>query len=360
MIRSATRSHSIAPEWLLWGFLILITAAELITSLVQPQAGLMLHAILLVGLLVYGASGEITGVRRLALALTLAPLIRVLSLSLPLIRFPQAAWYPIVAIPLLLSTWVIIRLLGVSRSDLGLQLGALPLQLMLMVGGFGLGAAEYYILRPAPLLTTYSWEGVILPALSLIIFTGFTEEIIFRGLLQSVARLALGRWALFYVALLFAVLHIGYLSLLDVLFVFAVGMLFGEIVRRGGSIVGVTLAHGITNVTLFLVMPYITQHPTSDLAVSAPWAIWGCTGIALIGMNFMISQSIIKRIANPMQPSNQLLITRRSQGLTYTDLAARTGLPARLLAEIEHGLRMPHTDQLVAIHQALGLTMTPA
>ena len=43
-----------------------------------------------------------------ALALTLAPLIRVLSLSLPLFRFPQAAWYPIVAIPLLLAAWVII------------------------------------------------------------------------------------------------------------------------------------------------------------------------------------------------------------------------------------------------------------
>ena len=70
--------------------------------------------------------------------------------------------------------------------------------------------------------------------------------------------------------------------LLDVLFVFAVGILFGEIVRRGGSILGVTLAHGITNVTLFLVMPYVAQHPTSDLAMSAPWAIWGCTGIALI------------------------------------------------------------------------------
>jgi uncharacterized protein len=355
MVGARQRARTIDSVWLLWGFLGLVTAAELVTSIVQPQAGLVMHAILLVGLLLYGASDDMHGSRRLALALTLAPLIRVLSLSLPLFRFPQVAWYPIVAVPLLLSTVVIIRLLGLSRKDLGLQLGKLPLQLMIVGGGLGLGAAEYYILQPAPLLNTYSWETLVLPALSLVIFTGFTEELIFRGLLQHVARPTLGRWALLYVALLFAVLHIGYLSVLDVLFVFAVGMLFGEIVRRGGSILGVTLAHGLTNVTLFLIMPYLNANPTSDVAIGAPWVIWGATAVALLAINFMIMQGAAQRISNPVQPVNQLLTTRRSQGLNYTDLAARTGLSVRLLAEIEHGLRLPQGDQLATIHQALGL-----
>ena len=47
--------------------------------------------------------GRAEGERKLALALTLAPLIRILSLALPLARFPQAAWYPLVALPLLLA-----------------------------------------------------------------------------------------------------------------------------------------------------------------------------------------------------------------------------------------------------------------
>lgn len=360
MMTSITRSLAIAPAWLLWGFLALITAAELATSLLQPQVGLVLHAILLIGLLIYGAAEETKGERRLALALTLAPLIRVLSLSLPLFRFPQAAWYPIVAVPLLLAAWVIIRLLGLSRADLGLRLGKLPLQIMLMGGGLGLGAVEYAILKPAPLLDSYGAGALVLSALSLVIFTGFTEELIFRGLLQNVARPALGRWALLYVALLFAVLHIGYLSLFDVLFVFAVGMLFGEIVRRGGSILGVTLAHGLTNVTLFMIMPYVSSNPSSAVAISAPWAIWGGTALALIAINFMIMQGAAQRIVNPVQPTNHLLMTRRSQGLNYTDLAARTGLSVRLLAEIEHGLRIPQADQLAMIHQALGLHVSKA
>src|SRR5262245_46167178 len=231
------------PLWLLWGYLLLITVAEIVTSAVQPQLGMIIHALLLVGLTLHGATGQLTQERKLALALTLAPLIRLLSLALPLTRFPQVAWYPIVAIPLLIATWMVIRLLGLPRRELGLRAGHLPLQLMLVGGGLGLGAIEYTILKPAPLLSEFSWGAVVLPALSLVIFTGFTEEIIFRGLLQAIAAPVLGRGTLVYVALLFAALHIGYLSASDVVFVFAVGLLFGQIVRWGGSILGVTLAH---------------------------------------------------------------------------------------------------------------------
>jgi membrane protease YdiL (CAAX protease family) len=290
----------------------------------------------------------------LALALTLAPLIRLLSLSLPLIRFPQAAWYPIVAVPLLIAAWIVIRLLGVSRQDLGLRFGNLPLQLMLVGGGLGLGATEYAILRPAPLVSDYSWRSIVLPALSLVIFTGFTEEFIFRGLLQTVSLPVLGRWALLYVALLFAVLHIGYLSVTDVVFVFAVGMLFGEIVRRGGSILGVTLAHGLTNVTLFLIMPYITAHPSSLAANGALWAIWIGTEIALAATIFIVMRRTV--IRQPVQ-SNMSIIrkTRLERGLSYIDLAEQTGVGVRILAEIEHGLRLPQAEHLQVITQALGI-----
>jgi uncharacterized membrane protein len=63
---------------------------------------------------------------------------------------------------------------------------------------------------------------------------------------------------LLYVSVLFGVMHIGYLSVVDVVFVTCVGLLFAHIVRWGGSILGVTLAHGVTNATLFILMPYLT------------------------------------------------------------------------------------------------------
>jgi hypothetical protein len=57
------------------------------------------------------------------------------------------------------------------------------------------------------------------------------------------------------VTAVYALLHIGWLSMLDVIFVFAIGLFFGFLTLKTGSIIGVSLSHGITNVLLFLAMP---------------------------------------------------------------------------------------------------------
>jgi membrane protease YdiL (CAAX protease family) len=36
-----------------------------------------------------------------------------------------------------------------------------------------------------------------------------------------------------------------------------VGLFFGWVVQRTRSLLGVTLSHGLTNIVLFLVMPYL-------------------------------------------------------------------------------------------------------
>jgi CAAX protease family protein len=278
--------------WRLWGYLLLIAAAELFTSVVNLYLGLVIHATLLVIFIVRGGIGRVNIERRLTLALALAPLIRLLSLTLPLSIFPQLAWYPIVSVPLLVATWIIIRQLRLSRSDLGLGGTALPLQLMLVGGGLGLGAIEYYILIPGPLVAVPTWQTVLLSSLTLFVFTGLTEELIFRGLIQTAALPILGRWALVYVSLLFAVLHIGYLSVVDVVFVFMVGMIFAYIVRWSGTILGVTLAHGMTNTTLFLIMPVVAQQPSRTSAAIWAWAIWGGSLMAIVAIVVLAARKL--------------------------------------------------------------------
>ena len=44
-------------------------------------------------------------------------------------------------------------------------------------------------------------------------------------------------------------------SLIDIAFVFVVAMFFAWVVKRTGSLLGVTLAHGVTNIMLYLVLP---------------------------------------------------------------------------------------------------------
>jgi membrane protease YdiL (CAAX protease family) len=307
-----------------WVYLLVISLAEIFTNLVNYQFGLFLHAGLLLWLIIHGALGKQDAERRLALALVVAPLIRLLSLSLPINDFPQLWWYPMVAVPLLLAASLIIRQLGLSRRALGFKRGNLLLQLMLACGGLGLGAMEYSILRPNPLINSLSWEVVLVPALILIIFTGFNEELIFRGLLQATSLRLLGRWSLVYVSLIFAVLHIGYKSWLDVVFVFGVGLLFSYIVLWGGSILGVTLAHGLTNVMLFLVLPFInqTQTASSEAMDLVEALVWTGTGVALLAIGILTWKAWKDKALLGPEPDKSFGITRPENGLVVSSSTA--------------------------------------
>lgn len=274
-------SIAVRPAYRFWAVLLLITLAELVTALVQPYAGLALHALTLLTLLIEAVCAPTDAARKLALALVLAPLIRLLSLSLPLLNFPRPLWYPLIALPLLLTIWLIARQERISRTQLGLRSGGWLVQLGVAGLGLGLGALQFAILRPSALIGELTWPMLWLPALSLLIATGLTEELIFRGLLQPLAQQVLGRAGLLFVALLAAVLHIGHLSLLNVAVVGAVGLLFAAIVRASGSILGVSLAHGLANIVLLLVLPNLAQQPELRDGALLPWLIGGGSAIGL-------------------------------------------------------------------------------
>lgn len=233
-----------------------ITFAEALTTLGDPRVGLVLHGVILVALLLHAALAPHRLTRTFLLALALTPLIRLLSLALPLSPFPQIYWYMLVGVPLFLAAFFAARTGGLSFAALGLNLHKLPIQVLISFTGIGLGYLEYTILTPKPLVADLRLELIWQPALILLIFTGLLEEVIFRGLLQYTALQSLGRGGLLYQALIFAVLHMGYRSLQDVVFVFVVAMFFGWAVQRSGSILGVTLAHGLTNISLFLIFPF--------------------------------------------------------------------------------------------------------
>jgi membrane protease YdiL (CAAX protease family) len=93
------------------------------------------------------------------------------------------------------------------------------------------------------------------------VFTGFIEEVIFRGIMLKAADDYLGKThSLLYGCFIFAVLHIIHYSPLDVVFVFGVALMFIFLVRRTGSLLGVVVAHGITNIMLYLVLPLLLPH----------------------------------------------------------------------------------------------------
>lgn len=341
--RQALRGHLTTlwshPATPLWVYLALIAAAELITALVSLQLGHSVHILLLSALAIHAALGRVSSQRRFILALMLAPLIRVLSLALPLARFPQLSWYPFVAVPLLLATWFTIRQLRLSRHELGLRVGHLPLQLCIGCLGLVLGVTEYYILAPRPQFEQPTMAALSLAGLNLLISTGFTEELIFRGVLQVEGRRTLGRWALVYISALFGILHIGYLSVLDVIFVTAVGVVFAYLAQWTGSIFGVVIAHGITNIMLFLVMPTIAHDPL--LLADIPYGRWAfalCVLVTVGALMVVLSTMMRMRSFDDRQRVGlQIWYMRHTAGLDLHELSARSGLSVRKLSELEAG-----------------------
>lgn len=256
MARTTTRTR--AP--LLWasycGYLVAIVAIELVTTFLSPAVGVGAQLILMTMLLI-DASFARRDERALLVALLFAPLIRVVSLTLPLAGLPVVSWSLAISVPLGVAVIVAARVLGLSRHDLGLRGGrALP-QIGIGLLGIPFGVISHLILRPASLVATLNWRTVIVPALILFVSTGLLEELIFRGLLQSAVETVLGRWGIVYSSAVFAALQIGNRSPLLIAFAFLVGLVFALSVRRTHSIVGTTIAHGLMSIGAYLIFPHL-------------------------------------------------------------------------------------------------------
>jgi membrane protease YdiL (CAAX protease family) len=244
-------------RWVIILYLLLLAASELVTTFANPQIGLGLHGFLMVVLFLHASLSRVRAHQRFLFTVALAPLIRLLSLSMPLSGFQFSYWYAIIGFPLLLSAVLVLHLTGYRTTDVGLSFRKLPLQFFIGLIGLPLGWLEYQILRPAPLIQSWDFQDVLIATLILIIFTGFLEEFIFRGLMQRASGDVLGRYGLYWTSLLFAILHIGYRSYLDFGFVLLVGLFFALTVKRTESIWGVTFAHGLTNISLYLLVPLL-------------------------------------------------------------------------------------------------------
>ncbi len=237
-------------------YLVAVALAEAVTVGAHPLWGVACHIATLVVLIIHQAIAADYLHRRLLLSLTMVPLVRIISVSMPLVDISQVWWYPIIYVPLIAGAFIVMRISGYMRDDVGLTARRLPVQLALALTGVVFGVTEYLILAPEPMIAELSWQSAWLPAVMLLVFVGFGEEFIFRGVLQRSAADAFNGWGVIYVSLLFATLHMGFFSWLDLVFVFAVALFFGWVVQKTGSILGVALAHGITNIVLYLIAPF--------------------------------------------------------------------------------------------------------
>lgn len=255
-------------------YLVVFIFAELNIAYVNPNTGILLHAITLVSLCFLKPHSR-TYKYRLLLTLLLPPLARIFSLSIPLSLFPRELWYLIISVPIFIATFIALRLLRQQRrmstsappsprgiyfaSDWALFLH-LAGQVAVVSSGPLIGWVLYMVLQPSVLSGNADWLTVLLPAVIFLVATGLLEELIFRRLLlDSVAAIFGAQIAGVYVSLLFTAMYVGHHSMLMVPLVFVVSLYYSWVVSSTGRIWGVTLSHGLANVCLFLVFPLVSQ-----------------------------------------------------------------------------------------------------
>lgn len=241
-------------------YIVAIAGVELVGTFVSPFASIWLHGGLILLLLGHYLAREKAPYRRVLPVLMLAPLLRILSLVMPVRPIPQIYWYALVGAPLLLAGILVVRLLDLPKAGLGLQLSSPFAQGLIALSGVPLGIAAFWILEPRPIVPVSNWGMVLIASAILAVFSGFAEEFIFRGLLQQVAGEAFGgRVAVLCSTIVFAAMYVGSLSLIYLAFIGLVGLFFGYCAHKTRSIWGVTLAHSVMNILLIVVWPAVAR-----------------------------------------------------------------------------------------------------
>jgi len=244
-------------------YLLAILAAEIIGAFFLPSWEVLCHSAILTVIIVHAALADEYLHQRLVLPLAIVPLLRIVSLTLvqsnlPQLNLPQILLYHLSYIPVLVAAVIAAAILGYTANEVGLSIRRLPIQLVVGLTGIVFGVVEYFILVQEPLIAEFMLQEIWLPAVILLLCTGFVEEFIFRGVLQLGITENFKGWGIPYVSLLFASTYIGFLPEIDLVFIFAVALWFGWIVRKTGSLLGVALSRGVSNVMLYLIVTFVT------------------------------------------------------------------------------------------------------
>lgn len=141
-------------------YAMLIALAESVTTFVDPVYGLSIHALILICMFSLSALKYAENpASSLFLSLSLAPLIRIISLSLPLAYFPRYAWYLLAGSAVFLATLALMRVIGMGFRDVGVTFNKPVVQLAVGATGVPLGVIEYFILKPEPLASGFNFWG---------------------------------------------------------------------------------------------------------------------------------------------------------------------------------------------------------
>lgn len=239
-----------------WLFIFFIIALEITFAYLNIFVGVIMYLLLLISLLIISCLRCYESSQPLYLALTLIPIIRVISISIPLAGIPTIIGFMVVSVPLFIAGVMVARMIGLTITELGFTFDKLYKQLLISLLGLPLGFINFLIIKPVCMNITVTSKEILIWVVVSTICIGLLEEFIFRGILFNVALKVIGsKDAIYFISLLYAALNISGKSFLNVIYPFLISILFCRLFVMEKSILGLSLAHGLINIVVYVISP---------------------------------------------------------------------------------------------------------
>jgi membrane protease YdiL (CAAX protease family) len=248
-------------------FVLAIALTEVVYAFVAPTAGIACAAVAILALLGVATLEPARGVGEgsdhglwaldVLPVLALVPLLRIVSLTIPVRDLPQLYWYAVTGAPLLVALALTAGFFGVTWSRETFGFAWSRTQGLIGLAGVPVGLIAYLVLRPDRIEPRLTPALVAAGLLILIPFNALMEEVLFRGALQRVLVDVFGDLGVAVAAIVFMATYLGTRSAPYVVLVGIIGFAFGRCVRQTGSLAGVVVSHGLISLGLLLVWPYV-------------------------------------------------------------------------------------------------------
>ena len=238
--------------------ILLIIIAELTIFFGKTSIAIYILIFILLGLSLSAFKITDSNLARVLQALLLLPLLRIVSISMPI--FFEITLYSFVFtyVPLIMPIYLIIKHQGFASGQIlptRKLLAYFPLAILLALI---IAEVEYWTISSGYLVPDLSLVSMLKISFIMIFIVGVIEETIFRLILQTRLEEYFGMTSgLIITSILFGIMHSGYGTPYEILVAASSGFALGYIYQRTRNLSLISIIHGCINIFLFSLIPHL-------------------------------------------------------------------------------------------------------
>ena len=239
--------------------ILAIAFAEMLIYSGRIKEAVWVYLFLLMGLSLSITLLKNEEVRKTYQALMLLPLLRLVSISMPIFFDTTLYSFIFIYAPLAVPVAIAAVYQQLTLEEMGITFRRIWLYFPLSVLiGAVLGVGEYMVIWTDYLIPDLSPLNLLKLTVVMVFFVGLVEEVIFRSFIQTRLNKIFGAWeGILLSSMLFGIMHSGYGTFDEILYTSFVGIIIGYMFYKTRSLPLIALVQGFVNVFLFGIIPHL-------------------------------------------------------------------------------------------------------